>query len=130
MKKSSSVGSKSVKKRSIKKQPFAKRKSSLAPVAIALLFAFNFVYSYAIGIPVVRVVVDSYVESVYALGDAQVRGYEAVGGALAAAVFIPVQQNLAALSTSVDTEVALTPAPAPEPEPLLKIAPNQISIAK
>ena len=110
-----------------KKQPFAKRSSAVAPVVIALLFAFNFAYSYAIGIPVARVVVDSYVESVYALGDIQVETYHAVGATLVAVASLPQHMHAASVTESVSVVMEKEEA---APEPLLHIAPNQISIAK
>jgi len=123
--KKSSKGSKSV-----KKQPFAKRESSMALGLIVGLTVFNLLYSYAVGLPLPRAVVSSYVESVHALGDAQVRGYEAMGAVVVAAVThigdIPAGFNTA--SPSVAAEVVSQQVSAPEP--LLLVAPNQISIAK
>src|SRR3989344_2303407 len=105
--------------KSPKKQPFKKRDSSVALGVIVALTVFNLAFSYAIGIPLTRIVVESYVESVYALGDAQERAYVAMGAAIVAGFSGPARSNLAAAATSV-----------PAPEPLLLIAPNQISIAK
>ena len=126
--KKSSKGSKS--------QPFKKHESSAVGLIVALT-VFNLVYSYAIGMPLPRAVVSSYVESVDALGDAQVRGYEAMGVAVVAVITtignIPAGFNTAAPVVAVDGESGELEeeyALLEEPEPLLSIAPNQISIAK
>lgn len=115
-------GSKSSKR--VKKAPFAKRPSSGAMGLIVALTVFNLVYSYAVGLPLPRAVVSSYVESVYELGDKQVEAYNVMGAAVVAVASLPARFSVA--SPSVANE-ALSPAP---PKPLLLIAPNQISIAK
>ena len=122
--------SKSVKSaKSPKKQPFKKRDSSVALGVIVALTVFNLVYSYAIGIPLTRIVVESYVESVYSLGDAQERAYMAMGAAIVAGFSGPARSNLASVG-AVSEPLADAAASVPAPEPLLLIAPNQISIAK
>lgn len=74
--------------KSVKNQPFAKKEPavSVVPLAVALLIAFNFAYGYAIGIPFPRAVVAAYVESVYALGDAQEKAYNTMGAAVVGAI--------------------------------------------
>lgn len=121
---------------SVKKQPFEKRESSAIGLIVALT-VFNLVYSYVIGMPLPRAVVSTYVESINDLGDAQVRGYEAIGAAVVATVTtvgsIPAGFNTASpvIATEfeleeLDEEFVLLE----EPVPLLTIAPNQISMAK
>jgi hypothetical protein len=121
-------------KKSAHNQPFAKRQSSAVLGLIIGLTVFNFAYSYAVGLPLPHAVVDSYVESVYALGDAQVKGYEAIGEAAVATVVavaeMPSEMHLGTPLGFGFTEASrpsVEPAP---PEPLLLVAPNQISIAK
>ncbi|MDP4020723.1 MAG: hypothetical protein Q8P58_01615 [Candidatus Adlerbacteria bacterium] len=119
-------------KKSSHNQPFAKRSSSAALTLIIGLTVFNFAYSYAVGLPLPRAVVASYVESVYALGDAQVRGYEAVGVAVVAVASMPAEMHLGTplgfgFKPQEVEAISLEPL---TPEPLLNTAPNQISIAK
>ena len=120
-------------KRSSHNQPFAKHQSGAALGLIIGLTVFNFAYSYAVGLPLPRAIVASYVESVYALGDAQTRGYEAIGAAIVAAAHLPGEIQLAAPLgfgfKPPTTDVTAPPLPT-SPEPLLVIEPNQISIAK
>jgi len=107
------------KKSSVKKSPFAKRQTVVTPVVVALLFALNFVYAYAIGLPLPRMIVASYVESIEALGDAQVASYELMGSVVVATLQLPAHVSLA-------TPSVVAPTTSSTPEPLLLIAPNQI----
>lgn len=115
----------------VKKQPFAKRESSGAMSLIVALTVFNLVYSYAAGLPLPRQVVASYVESVEALGDAQVASYELMGSAVAAAIttvgnaMVPSGASTQVASPVVYSEDYVEP----EPPPLLLVSPNQISLA-
>ena len=117
-----------MKKSAVKKHPFRKRQSSAPLGLIVGLTVFNLVYSYAVGLPLPRAIVASYVESVYALGDAQVKSYEVMGAAVAATVYLPAETYLASPMRFLGPPVE--DATPPAPEPLLLVAPNQISIAK
>lgn len=131
MKKSSKVS-----KKVIKKQPFEKHASSGAMGLIVALTVFNLVYSYAVGLPLPRAVVASYVESVYELGDAQERAYNTMGAAIVTtintvgrSVAFPIEEE-GEVSTRQQAAAALAEADEGPSEPLLLIATNQISVAK
>ena len=108
----------------VKKQPFDKRESSAALGLIVALTVFNLVYSYAVGLPLPRAVVASYVEAVHEIGDMQVQGYQAIGAAIVAvAGYAPESSQTASVGSTAAGEEGQT-------ETNLIIAPNQISIAK
>ena len=113
-------------KRVIKK-PFDRRESRAAFGLIVALTVFNLVYSYAVGLPLPRAVVASYVEAVHELGDMQVQGYQAIGAAIVAVVGGSPEAQTASVNEAVSGEEPPQPE---EPQAYLLIAPNQISIAK
>ncbi len=96
--------------------PFVKHAPSLAGGTIAVLALYNFLFALIIGIPLPHMVINAYVESIYELGDVQVKAYNTLGVAINSGA----SSFMAAILPAVEQE-----APAAfVPEPILTIAPN------